>query len=141
MRLVFADAAWEDYCHWQTHDAALFARINDLIGAIQRDPRSGIGEPEALRHTLEGFCSRRISSEQRVVYRVEDDVLMITADHGCDPASPSTDHSREYVPLLIWGHPVPPGLAKGTRTTFADAGATAAALLGVESRTDGEPLL
>ena len=71
----------------------------------------------------------------------EDDVLMITADHGCDPASPSTDHSREYVPLLIWGHPVPPGLAKGTRTTFADAGATAAALLGVESRTDGEPLL
>ena len=49
MKLVFADAAWADYCHWQTHDAALFARINDLIGAIQRDPRSGIGEPEALR--------------------------------------------------------------------------------------------
>ena len=42
MRLVFADAAWEDYCHWQTHDAALFARINDLIGAIQRDPYAGI---------------------------------------------------------------------------------------------------
>jgi len=77
MRLVFADAAWEDYCHWQTHGAALFARINDLIGAIQRDPYAGIGKPEALRHALEGFWSRRISSEQRIVYRVEDDVLLI----------------------------------------------------------------
>ncbi len=76
MRLVFADAAWEDYCHWQTHDAALFARINVLIGAIQRDRYSGIGKPEALRHALEGFWSRRISSEQRNVYRVEDDVLL-----------------------------------------------------------------
>jgi toxin YoeB len=77
MRLVFADAAWEDYRHWQTHDAALFARINDLIGAIQRDPYAGIGKPEALRHAFEGFWSRRISSEQRIVYRVEDDVLLI----------------------------------------------------------------
>ena len=77
MRLVFADAAWADYCHWQTHDAALFARINDLIGAIQRDRYSGIGKPESLRHALEGFWSRRISSEQRIVYRVEDDVLLI----------------------------------------------------------------
>ena len=77
MRLVFADAAWEDYRHWHTHDAALFARINDLIGAIQRDPYAGIGKPEALRHALEGFWSRRISSEQRIVYRVEDDVLLI----------------------------------------------------------------
>ena len=77
MRLVFADAAWEDYCHWQTHDAALFARINDLIGAIQRDPYTGVGKPEALRHALDGFWSRRISSEQRIVYRIEDDVLLI----------------------------------------------------------------
>lgn len=71
----------------------------------------------------------------------EDDVLMITADHGCDPASPSTDHSREYVPLLIWGQKVPPGLNKGTRKTFADAGATAAALLGIATKTDGQSLL
>lgn len=77
MKLVFADAAWEDYLFWQTHDTALFTRINDLIGAIQREPCSGVGKPEALRHALEGFWSRRISSEQRIVYRVEDDVLMI----------------------------------------------------------------
>lgn len=77
MKLVFADAAWEDYQHWQAHDAALFARINDLIGAIQRDPFTGIGKPEALRHGLEGFWSRRINRDQRIVYRVEGDVLEI----------------------------------------------------------------
>jgi len=68
----------------------------------------------------------------------ENDVLMITADHGCDPATPSTDHSREYVPLLVWGHLIPPGLATGTRATFADAGATVTALLGVATRTAGK---
>lgn len=77
MKLVFADTAWEDYLHWQSHDAALFARINDLIRAIRRDPFAGIGKPEALRHALEGFWSRRISHDQRIVYRVEDDVLML----------------------------------------------------------------
>jgi phosphopentomutase len=70
----------------------------------------------------------------------ENDVLMITADHGCDPATPSTDHSREYVPLLVWGHLIPPGLATGTRATFADAGATVTALLGVATRTAGKSL-
>ncbi len=69
-----------------------------------------------------------------------DDVLMITADHGCDPDTPSTDHSREYVPLLICGQCIQPGLNLKTRKTFADAGATAAALLGVATRTDGESL-
>lgn len=77
MRLVFADAAWDDYLHWQTHDAALFARINELIRQIQRDPFTGIGKPEALRYALEGFWSRRISRDQRIVYRIEDGVLMV----------------------------------------------------------------
>ena len=67
MKLVFADAAWADYCHWQTHDAALFARINDLIGAIQREPRSGIGKPEALRQLLRYWKqSNGISTQVRV---------------------------------------------------------------------------
>jgi len=77
MKLVFADAAWEDYLHWQAHDATLFACINQLIGAIQRDPFAGIGKPEALRHGLEGFWSRRINRDQRIVYRVEEGVLEI----------------------------------------------------------------
>lgn len=60
----------------------------------------------------------------------EDDVLMITADHGCDPSTPSTDHSREYVPLLLYGKEIAAGRDLGTRPTFADTGETAAALLG-----------
>lgn len=66
-----------------------------------------------------------------------DDVLFITADHGCDPTTPSTDHSREYVPLLASGARVQPGVNLGTRPTFADLAATAADLLGVEPPPDG----
>lgn len=54
----------------------------------------------------------------------EDDLLLITADHGCDPATPSTDHSREYVPLVAVGPSVVPGTDIGTREMFADTGAT-----------------
>lgn len=54
----------------------------------------------------------------------EEDVLMITADHGCDPATPSTDHSREYIPLVIYGKKIKKGMNVGTRRTFADIAAT-----------------
>lgn len=60
-----------------------------------------------------------------------DDVLVITADHGCDPTTTSTDHSREYVPLLACGGPIRPNRALGTRGSFADLGATVAEWLGV----------
>ncbi|MBP3616541.1 MAG: phosphopentomutase [Lachnospiraceae bacterium] len=54
----------------------------------------------------------------------EDDLLIITADHGCDPATPSTDHSREYVPIIVTGPGVEKGVNLGTRECFADTGAT-----------------
>ena len=60
-----------------------------------------------------------------------EDVLILTADHGCDPTTPSTDHSREYVPLLIYGESVQRGVMLETRSTFADLGATVAELLDV----------
>ncbi len=60
-----------------------------------------------------------------------DDVLVITADHGCDPTTTSTDHSREYVPLLACGGPIRPNRALGTRGSLADLGATVAEWLGV----------
>ncbi len=65
-----------------------------------------------------------------------DDVLMITADHGCDPGDDSTDHSREYVPLIIYGDKIKP-VNLGTLPTFADIGATVADYLGVEFNTVG----
>lgn len=56
------------------------------------------------------------------------DILIITADHGCDPTTPSTDHSREYVPLLVYGTGINPGINLGTRKSFSDAGQTLAEL-------------
>jgi phosphopentomutase len=65
------------------------------------------------------------------------DVLFIVADHGNDPTTPSTDHSREYVPLLVYGEEVKPGVNLGTRESFADLGATIAALLGIGPLANG----
>lgn len=60
-----------------------------------------------------------------------DDLLFITADHGCDPVTPSTEHSREYVPLLVYGTGIKGGVDLGIRDTFSDLGATAAEALGL----------
>ena len=67
----------------------------------------------------------------------DEDLVMITADHGCDPAyTATTDHTREYVPLLILGKAVKP-VNLGTRKSFADIAATVTELLGVEYETSG----
>ena len=71
----------------------------------------------------------------------EDDVLMITADHGCDPGAPGTDHTREYVPLLVYGAQIRQGLNLGTYPTFAMIGATVADMFGAGLMTKGESLL
>jgi len=68
----------------------------------------------------------------------EEDMLFITADHGCDPTTPSTDHSREYVPLLVYGQGLKKGVNLGIRSTFADLGATAAEYLGLEPLSNGQ---
>jgi phosphopentomutase len=70
----------------------------------------------------------------------EEDLLFITADHGNDPTTPSTDHARENVPLLVAGSRVRPG-SLGERSTFADLGATVAEWLGVSYRGKGESFL
>lgn len=70
-----------------------------------------------------------------------DDLLIVTADHGNDPSTPSTDHSREYVPLLIAGAAVRSGVDLGTRRTFADVGQTLADLFGVGALAHGTSFL
>ena len=67
----------------------------------------------------------------------EDDILIITADHGCDPGYPGTDHSREYTPMLAYGACVKENVNLGTRKTFADIAATILDIFGVENNTDG----
>lgn len=68
----------------------------------------------------------------------EEDILMITADHGCDPSTASTDHSREYVPLVILGKPVKPNVNLGTRAGFSDIAASILAYLDVPGETAGK---
>ncbi|MFI4933905.1 MAG: Txe/YoeB family addiction module toxin [Caulobacterales bacterium] len=81
MKLVFSDTAWEDYLYWQKADSAVLERLNGLIKECQRSPFTGTGKPEPLRGELKGWWSRRITLEDRIVYRVsgsgEDQQLQI----------------------------------------------------------------
>ena len=70
MKLVFSDEAWEDYLHWQTSDRNTLERVNALIKECQRTPFTGTGKPEPLKADLKGWWSRRITIEDRLVYRV-----------------------------------------------------------------------
>jgi len=70
----------------------------------------------------------------------EGDILILTADHGCDPTWPGTDHTREHVPVLIYGPQVQPG-SRGHRTTFADIGQTVASYFGVSPMDYGTSML
>lgn len=77
MKLIFSENAWEDYLHWQRTDKKIVKRINELIEDIQRNQYQGIGKPEPLRHNLSGYWSRRITSEHRIVYLIEEDKILI----------------------------------------------------------------
>ena len=70
-----------------------------------------------------------------------DDILMVTADHGCDPGYKGTDHTREDIPCLVWGPSLRKGVDLGTRDTFADMAATIAEYFGIEYRGDGTSFL
>ncbi len=77
MKLTFAPKAWESYLYWQKMDKTILKRINTLIKDIQHTPFEGLGKPEPLKYALSGFCSRRINSEHRIVYKVADSDILI----------------------------------------------------------------
>lgn len=82
-RLVFDRHGWEDYLSWQNEDRKTLKRINQLIADALRDPFTGIGKPEPLRHVLTGAWSRRIDGVHRLVYYVTDEhvVILQARDH------------------------------------------------------------
>ena len=80
--ISFEDAAWDDYLYWQQTDKAMLRRVNLLIRNIQRQPFSGIGKPEPLKFTFSGYWSRRIDDQHRVVYKVDDDEIIIAQLRG-----------------------------------------------------------
>jgi toxin YoeB len=77
MKIVFSDRGWEDYLYWQSNDKSMLKKINSFIREIERTPFEGNGKPEPLKHDLSGFWSRRINLEHRLVYKIEDDKIVI----------------------------------------------------------------
>lgn len=71
------DQAWEDYLYWQNHDKKILKKINSLLKDIDRNPHSGMGSPEPLKHDLSGYWSRHITLEHRLVYRVYNDQIRV----------------------------------------------------------------
>ncbi|MDO7849679.1 Txe/YoeB family addiction module toxin [Hymenobacter sp. M29] len=79
MRLIWDEAAWEQYLYWQETDRAILRKINTLLKECQRTPFAGTGKPEALKGDLRGYWSRRINHEHRLVYKAAEDGLRIAA--------------------------------------------------------------
>jgi len=71
VKITFADQAWEDYTHWAENDQKVLKRLNNLIEECRRHPFVGSGRPEPLKGDFKGWWSRRITGEDRLVYRVE----------------------------------------------------------------------
>ena len=92
------------------------------------------------RNDIAGYAKAATTFDKQLgtfMERMLEDVLMITADHGCDPGFKGTDHSRECVPFLAYGQSVKEGVNLGTRKTFADISATILDMFGLEITTDG----
>lgn len=77
MNKLWQDEAWEDYVYWQTQDKKTLKRINQLLQDISRNGYDGIGKPEPLKGDLSGWWSRRIDSSNRLIYRINNDVIEI----------------------------------------------------------------
>ena len=77
MLITFSSHAWEDYTTWLKEDRKMLLKINQLIKEIPRTPFEGIGKPEALKYDLGGYWSRRIDREHRLVYKIDNETLII----------------------------------------------------------------
>ncbi|MDY2987818.1 MAG: Txe/YoeB family addiction module toxin [Peptoniphilus sp.] len=82
MKKIWVDEAWEEYLFWLKEDKKILKRINDLIKDIDRNKNKGIGKPETLRFELSGFWSRRINSEHRLIYKIENNSIYIISCRG-----------------------------------------------------------
>ncbi len=94
------------------------------------------------RRDVDGYANAATEFDEalgRVMEKMQEgDVVMVTADHGCDPGFTGTDHTREYIPLLVYGKSVRPGVNIGTRACFADIAATVLDMFGLEERLEGQ---
>jgi toxin YoeB len=77
MKYSFVDESWEDYLYWQKTDKKVLKRINLLLKDIVRNPFEGLGKPEPLKHKYSGYWSRRIDNEHRLIYKINEEEIII----------------------------------------------------------------
>lgn len=82
MQKAWTDNAWEDYLHWQTQDKRTLKRINMILQDIDRQPFTGLGKPEPLKGDKQGYWSRRIDEVNRIIYKIENDQIIIVQCGG-----------------------------------------------------------
>ena len=82
MKINFTEIGWKDYIYWQGQDKKTIKRINQLIQDIDRNHNEGIGKPEALKGNLSGWWSRRIDDKNRLVYRIQNNIIEIAQCRG-----------------------------------------------------------
>ena len=120
----------------QNKDFSGLCFVNLVDFDMKYGHRNDVPGYAAAATEFDGFLSSFIRDMR------EEDVLLITADHGCDPATPSTDHSREYTPMLIYGNGIKSGVNLGTRASFSDISATVLEYFGVaQGITSGKSFL
>jgi len=145
---LFAGRGITDAFHTASDDEGM-TRLEEQIAAVDRgfiftnlvdfDTQYGHrNDVEGYARNLERFDARLAALLPRLR---DDDLIVVTADHGNDPTTPTTDHAREYVPLLVAGGRVRAGADLGTRTTFADLGQTLADMFGVGPLANGTSFL
>ena len=77
MKYIFVDESWEDYQYWQKNNKNFVKKINALLKDISRNPFSGLGKPELLKHKYKGYWSRRIDAEHHLIYTVRESEIWI----------------------------------------------------------------
>lgn len=82
MKLLWEDRAWNDYLYWQRQDKKTLKRINALIKDIQRNTFEGIGKPEPLKQSLNGWWSRRIDEANRIIYYEQSGIIYLVSCRG-----------------------------------------------------------
>jgi phosphopentomutase len=135
---IFAGRSMSEWIHSHNNEEGLEAILGCMQGAAEGLFFANLVDFDMKyghRNDVSGFASalREVDvyiSKFRHAMR-EDDVLMFTADHGCDPCNPSTDHNREYVPLLVWGKSLKQGVDLGIRHGFSDLGQTVAEMFNI----------
>ena len=145
---IFAESGITDYVRTTSNEDGIEKTISWMDRDFHGICFTNLVDYDMLyghRNDIDGYAKALTAFDKRwddlVSGLRDEDLLMITADHGCDPSTPSTDHSREYVPWLIVGKDVKQGTNMGTKETFADIGATIVDYLGIKADIDGNSAL